>query len=144
MNALDAPFVVGEKTLPCHMVVKMFLDMLRCRHDFWLNSFMSLAELIPTSSWQIYQQQVLRKTSPALPNYSEMRFPTLNHRNSPCETAGLEQLRVRGILEPPGVNDESSQCLLFILLDVDVVLLPQLEVVVVALLLSKDEIKSQS
>lgn len=48
--------------------------------------------------------------------------------NSPCETAGLEQLRVRGILEPPGVSDESSQCLLFILLADVVVLLPQFEV----------------
>jgi hypothetical protein len=57
--------------------------------------------------------------------------------DSPCETAGLEQLRVRGILELPGVSDESSQCLLFILLDVVVVvLLPQFEVVDDALLLS--------
>lgn len=46
--------------------------------------------------------------------------------NLPCETAGLEQLRVKGILELP-VNDESSQCLLFIPLVV-VVLLPQFEV----------------
>lgn len=47
---------------------------------------------------------------------------------SPCETAGLEQLLVKGILELPGVNDESSQCLLFILLAVVDVLLPQFEV----------------
>lgn len=55
--------------------------------------------------------------------------------NSPCETAGLEQLRVKGILELPGVNDESSQCLLFILLAV-VVELPQFEVDDALLLLS--------
>jgi hypothetical protein len=48
--------------------------------------------------------------------------------NSPCETAGLEQLRVRVIREEPGASDESSQCLLFILLDVVVVVLPQFEV----------------
>lgn len=35
---------------------------------------------------------------------------------------------MRGILELPGVSDESSQCLLFILLAVVVVLLPQFEV----------------
>lgn len=52
----------------------------------------------------------------------------IHDQNSPCETAGLEQLRVRGILELPAVNDESSQCLLFILLAVVVVLLPQFEV----------------
>lgn len=63
-------------------------------------------------------------------------FPT----DSPCETAGLEQLRVRGILEPPGVSDESSQCLLFILIAVVVVLLPQVEVVD-ALLLAGNEDK---
>jgi hypothetical protein len=59
----------------------------------------------------------------------------LNHQNSPCETAGLEQLRVRGILELPGASDESSQCLLFILLVV--VVLPQFEVDDDALLLSE-------
>jgi hypothetical protein len=63
---------------------------------------------------------------------------TESSTNSPCETAGLEQLRVRGIiLELPGASDESSQCLLFILLAV-VVVLPQLEVAD-ALLLSVKE-----
>lgn len=49
-------------------------------------------------------------------------------RNSPCDTAGLEQLLVNGILKLPGVTVESSQCLLFILLVVtaDEELLPQL------------------
>lgn len=55
-------------------------------------------------------------------------------KDSPCDTAGLEQLRVNGILNGklPGVTIESSQCLLFILLVavviVDVLLLPQLPV----------------
>lgn len=44
-----------------------------------------------------------------------------------CETAGLEQLRARGILEVPGASDESSQCLLFMFADVVVLLLPQFE-----------------
>lgn len=48
--------------------------------------------------------------------------------DSPCETARLEQLRLRGILEEPGVSDESSICLLFMLADVVPVLLPQFEV----------------
>lgn len=45
----------------------------------------------------------------------------------PCETAGLEQLLVKGILKLPGVNVVvSSQCLLFILLVAVALLLPQL------------------
>lgn len=51
---------------------------------------------------------------------------SIESSNSPCETAGLEQLRERGILELPGASDESSQCLLFILLVV--VVLPQFDV----------------
>lgn len=64
--------------------------------------------------------------------------------NSPCETAGLEQLLVSGILELPGVSDESSQCLLFILLAVVVVLLPQFEVDDALLLsVNNQDIRSQ-
>jgi hypothetical protein len=77
--------------------------------------------------------------SPSL-RCSEVNFQ-LNHRNSPCETAGLEQLRVRGILELPGVSDESSQCLLFILLAV-VVVLPQLEVAEALLLSVKENMRN--
>lgn len=54
------------------------------------------------------------------------------HRDSPCDTAGLEQLRERAILaELPGIIDESSWCLLFIF-----VVAPQFEVLVVDALLS--------
>lgn len=54
----------------------------------------------------------------------------ISWRNSPCDTAGLEQLRERGIREPLGVKDESSQCLLFMFV------VPQFEFVDALLLLS--------
>lgn len=111
------------------------------RTSRWLNPFVH-----KTFLGIVFYQQVMKSSK----NISFWRKTFFGHfgskfsiesSNSPCETTGLEQLRERGILELPGASDESSQCLLFILLVV--VVLPQLEVDDALLLAVEEEILSK-